>query len=162
MLLSHTPAITGALDPRWPRVIALLRALDIIRVSYRLDGEGDSGECALAEVEYADGRSTADLPDLPVGFSSSGTVYRLPPVVEVLAADLPEGDWINNEGGYGTIEILPFEENPESRFECDMTYRDYYDEYDDDEFEEIELDDDTVIEAPGDAVPAIRIEEAGQ
>jgi len=149
-------------DPRRARVITLLRALGISRVTYRLDGEGDSGECCLCEVEYADGQSTTTLPEVPIGFSALGAVYLLPSFVEDLAADVPEGDWVNNEGGYGTVTILPFEDDPESCFDCEMTFRTYYDD-DDDAFEELDLDDDEPVAEPsGDAALPIRIEEAGQ
>lgn len=149
-------------DPDHAGAIILLRALGIARVSFSLNGEGDSGECFLEEVEYADGRLMATLPKVPIGFTAEGVIRFLPPFVENIAADLPEGDWVNNEGGYGTVTILPFEEDPDSRFDCDMTYRDYYDD-DDDEFEDLELEDDEPdTEMLDEGVPRIRIEEAGQ
>lgn len=161
MLPSLFSQIDGAPDSRRDRVITLLRALNISRVTYSLNGEGDSGECCLSEVEYADGRSTSNLPEVPIGFSAIGAVHLLPYFVEELAADLPEGDWVNNEGGYGTVTIHPFEDDLDARFDCEMTYRTYYDE-DDDEFEDLELDDEPVAKPSDDAVPPIRIEEAGQ
>jgi hypothetical protein len=162
MLASTTRLTTGPTDPRWSSVITLLRALDINRVSYCLDGEGDSGDCTLEEVEYTDGRSTAVLPEVPIGFSAKGIVNFLPPALEDMAAALPEGDWVNNEGGFGTVTIRPFEEDPDDRLSCEMTYRDYCDD-DDDEFGELELDhDDAASEDSDGTLPAIRIEEAGQ
>ena len=103
---------------------------------------------------------TGNLPEVPIGFSTIGTVYLLPSFVEDLAADIPEGDWWNNEGGYGTVTILPFEDHPDACFDCEMTYRIYDD--DDDEFEDLEFDDEPAAETSDDAVPPIRIKEAGQ
>jgi hypothetical protein len=46
--------------------------------------------------------------------------------------DLPEGDWINNEGGYGTVILRPQENDPDLQVECAMTYRDGYEDEDED------------------------------
>lgn len=64
-------------------------------------------------------------------------------LLDDLVADLPGGDWVNNEGGYGTVTIRPFEEDEDLRFECDMTFRDegdYGDENDEEEFEDEDFD----------------------
>lgn len=128
------------------RIAALLRALGIAAVTYSLDGGGDSGETSLEDVAYVDRRTEAVLPPVAIGFRQDGRPRTLDEYLGDLAADLPEGDWVNNEGGYGTVSIQPFASFSEDRFTCDMTYRDGYDEDepdDDDEeqpFEDVELD----------------------
>lgn len=49
--------------------------------------------------------------------------------------ELPEGDWINNEGGHGNVVLHPQEADPECQVECDMTYGEDSDEpdFEDDE-----------------------------
>lgn len=126
------------------RVAALLRALGIAEVSFSLDGSGDSGDTSFDGVLYADGRHLMELPDLPIGFGSDGRVLGLFGYLDDFAANLPDGDWVNNEGGYGTVTIRPFADDDHERFECDMTYReegDYGDDDDDESFDDIELDD---------------------
>jgi hypothetical protein len=53
--------------------------------------------------------------------------------------DLPDGDWINNEGGHGTVVLRPQEENPEDQIACDMTYGEDSDEPDFEDEDEEEL-----------------------
>jgi len=120
------------------RVAALLRALGIVEITYGLNGSGDSGETSLEGARYRDGREEAALPSVAIGFRGNGRPTTLEEYLGDLAADLPEGDWVNNEGGYGTVSIFPFATDPGDRFCCDMTYRDGYD--DDDEDDDDELD----------------------
>lgn len=37
--------------------------------------------------------------------------------------NIPDGDWINNEGGYGTVILRPQEADLD-QVQCDMTYGD--------------------------------------
>lgn len=119
------------------RVAALLRALGIEQIDFSLDGSGDSGDTTLDAIRYQDGRDDTALPDIAIGFLPDGRPRLLADYLDGIASDLPEGDWVNNEGGYGTVTIRPFESDPFERFTCDMTYRDEYeDEEPDDEIEE--------------------------
>jgi hypothetical protein len=123
--------------------IALLRAIGIQELGYALDGSGDSGDSTLERIQHVDGRLLDKLPEIPTGVDGSGRPRMLSWLLDDLVADLPEGDWVNNEGGYGTVTIRPFEENEDLRFECDMTFRDegdYGDENDEEEFEDEDFD----------------------
>lgn len=122
-------------------LIALLAALVIVEVTYRLSGGGDSGECELDLVLYADGRSDARLPAIPIGFSDNGDILLLDTTLEHIATEYPEGDWCNNEGGYGTVSFFPTEMCSDDRIVCDMTYREEGDYGDDDEYFEGVFDD---------------------
>lgn len=133
---------TDPVDP----TVALLRALEITEIEFSLNGGGDSGQVTLEQVTYQDGRVTHELPDIPVAIRNGGDVRKLPDVVEDLAADAPEGDWVNNEGGYGTVVIRPFEEDVDLVIDCDMTFRDEGDYGDDDD----DFGDDDVAEDPDD------------
>lgn len=119
------------------RLGAILRALAITEIEYSLSGGGDSGESTLERVSYeADGVRTS-LPDIPIFVTDTGQVWHLPDLLESIVVDAPEGDWVNNEGGYGTVYVRPFEEDDDLAIECDMTFRedgDYGDDDDDDEF----------------------------
>ncbi len=115
------------------RVLRLLRRLGITELSIGLQGCGDSGDATLDHILYADGRSETHFPDLPIGISVDGHVKKLGPYLEDFAAERPEGDWVNNEGGYGTVTFHPFEEDPDFCIDCDMTYRDEGDYGEDDQ-----------------------------
>ncbi|EPR21218.1 hypothetical protein L905_06870 [Agrobacterium sp. TS43] len=115
-----------------PSHVNLLAALGIVEVTYRLSGGGDSGECDLEQVVYADGRRGAVLPSIPIGFSDDGTILLLDRVLEDIAENAPEGDWVNNEGGRGTVSFFPTETEVDARLVCDMTYGDEDDEDSDD------------------------------
>lgn len=130
-----------ALESREGQIMMLLAALGIEEIQYSLDGGGDSGETTLEHVRHADGRTETRLPDIPIGFRPQGDAYTLEVYLENLVSDLPEGDWVNNEGGYGEVYIRPTADE-EDRFECNMTFRDEYDDEDEDEddFDE-DLDD---------------------
>lgn len=120
--------------------IALLRAIGIQELEYSLDGGGDSGDSTLERIQHVDGRLLDRLPDIPTGIDGARTLSWL---LDDLVADLPEGDWVNNEGGYGTVIIRPFEEDEDLCFECDMTFReegDYGDENEDEDFEDEDFD----------------------
>jgi ParB family chromosome partitioning protein len=101
--------------------LAILKALQIAEVSYCLSGGGDSGTAELNHVLYADGRHGA-LPTVTIDIIDSGRVLSLDQRLDDLVGDIPDGDWINNEGGYGTVVLLPQEEDPDLQVECDMTY----------------------------------------
>lgn len=103
---------------------ALLRALKIRRFEYGLSGGGDSGETTLERVIYMSGAVAHDLPNIPVTVTNTGSVIKLPDLLERIVSDAPEGDWINNEGGHGTVTVLPFEEEDGLSIECDMTFND--------------------------------------
>lgn len=118
------------------RLGAILRALQITEIEYSLSGGGDSGETVLERVEFKSEPTATELPDIPILFGDTGQIRRLPDLLEEIVADAPEGDWVNNEGGYGTVYIRPFEEDEEELWiECDMTFRedgDYGDDEEDD------------------------------
>ena len=109
--------------------IALLRAIGIQELEYSLDGGGDSGDSTLEKIQHVDGRLLDRLPDIPTGVDGTGRPRTLSWLLDDLVADLPEGDWVNNEGGYGTVIIRPFEEDEDFCFEDD-----------DEEFEDDDLD----------------------
>lgn len=133
-------------DPRDP-MLALLRALKITEIEFSLSGGGDSGEVTLEQVTFENGRVAHELPDIPVTVSNDGNPRKLPDVLEGIVADAPEGDWVNNEGGYGTVVIRPVEEDEDLVIDCDVTFRDEGDygddeEFEDDDFVEVDLDED--------------------
>lgn len=128
-----------------PPIIRLLRTLGIAEVAYALNGGGDSGETSIEHVFYRDGREEPHLPSVPIRIGPAGQISTLDGVLSDYAADKPDGDWVNNEGGYGTVEIFPFETDPDLMVECDMTYRedgDYGDgdDYDDEDLDPIDVD----------------------
>ena len=123
-------------------VLDALAALGIQSVTYDLNGGGDSGECELTGVVYADGRETHHLPELPIGLYADGRVRYLAPYLADYAADHPEGDWVNNEGGSGSVVFNPLASDGE-RIEDNVVYNDEDDEDDYDEaMDDIELDGD--------------------
>lgn len=79
-------------------LMAALAALGIVEVTFSLEGGGDSGDCELERVLFADGRQEAHLPSLPIGFSDSGDIVFLDIALDQIASDAPDGDWCNNEG----------------------------------------------------------------
>lgn len=122
--------------------IALLAALGIVEVTYMLSGGGDSGECELERVVYGNGRREIALPSIPIGFSNDGTILLLGDVLENIAEEEPDGDWVNNEGGHGTVSFYPMEPGASSRIVCDMSYGDDGEEEDedfDDLFDDVDL-----------------------
>ncbi|MDN5925707.1 MAG: hypothetical protein L0I29_01370 [Hyphomicrobiales bacterium] len=127
------------------RLGAILRALQITEIEYSLSGGGDSGETTLEHVTYAGDPEAHDLPDVPIFISDSGQIRHLPELLEAIVADAPDGDWVNNEGGFGTVYVRPFEDEENLSIECDMSFRedgDYGDDDDDDQFVDDDLIDD--------------------
>ncbi|MCG8273895.1 hypothetical protein MIC97_20635 [Aquamicrobium sp. NLF2-7] len=123
------------------RLGAILRALHISEIEYSLSGGGDSGETTLERVRFRDDPTSHDLPDIPIFISDTGQIRRLPELLENIVANAPEGDWVNNEGGYGTVYVRPFEDEEDLAIECDMTFRedgDYGDDEDDGAFSDDE------------------------
>src|SRR5690606_2922560 len=124
------------------RLGTILRALAITEIEYSLSGGGDSGESTLERVTYREGDDKATLPDVPIFITDSGQIRHLPDLLESIVVDAPEGDWVNNEGGYGTVYVRPFEEDDDLTIDCDMTFREDGDYGDDDDDEEFIDDDD--------------------
>ena len=114
---------------------AILRALQITEIEYSLSGGGDSGETTLERVTYRNDPLANDLPDIPIFIGDRGEIRHLPELLENLVADAPEGDWVNNEGGYGSVYVRPFEDEEELTIDCVMSYREDGDYGDDDEDE---------------------------
>jgi hypothetical protein len=101
--------------------LAILKALGVSEVIYHLSGGGDSGTCELDTVIYGDGRHAA-LPTVTVDITDHGEVTTLSSCLDRIVEELPDGDWINNEGGYGSVTLRPQEADEDLRVECDMTY----------------------------------------
>jgi hypothetical protein len=100
--------------------LAVLKALGVSEIIYHLSGGGDEGTVELEQVIWLDGRE-APLPAVTIGITGAGAV-KLDECLESLVADLPDGDWVNNEGGYGNVILRPQETDEALRTECDMTY----------------------------------------
>jgi hypothetical protein len=109
--------------------LAILKALHIVEVSYCLSGGGDSGTAELNHVLYDDG-TTGPLPTVTLAVTDVGGIVCLDERLENIIYDLPEGDWINNEGGYGNVVLRPQESDPDCQVECNMTYGEDSDESD--------------------------------
>lgn len=137
----------------------ILRALRITEVEYSLSGGGDSGEVTLEHVRYEDGRISHELPSVPIAILNNGTVALLDDALENIVADAPEGDWVNNEGGQGTVIVHPFEDGEDAILECNVTFNDYEDD-DDDGF--IDDDDDDPDDDPPPAAPAAQAGEVAR
>lgn len=149
---------TGQIDP----VTALLRALGITEIEFSLSGGGDSGEVTLEHISYQDGRTEHKVPDIPTEILNTGAVRTLPDVLEQIVADAPEGDWVNNEGGYGTVVIRPFEEDEDLVVDCDMTFREEGDYGDDDEFVDEEPDEELGEPANTPPTPTSPLDQDGE
>jgi hypothetical protein len=108
--------------------LAVLKALQVSEVRYCLSGGGDSGTAELEHVLYCDGRH-GPLPSVTIGITGGGGTVCLDERLEDLVSNLPDGDWVNNEGGYGHVTLRPQESDA---VECDMTYGE---ETDDPDFE---------------------------
>ena len=139
-------------------VLDLLSGIGIDAVTYSLSGGGDAGETELESVHYLGGQDATALPRLPIGFNPDGRPQWLGEYLEGAAADLPEGDWVNNEGGYGTVTFAPTATDPDDRVDIDMTYRpdgDYGDDDDpDDIFEDLDIDLSEAARDPGGSIAA--------
>jgi hypothetical protein len=116
--------------------LAVLKALGVTEVVYSLSGGGDEGTCDLDSVVHLDGRTTYALPSLSIGITQFGQVATLDELLDSFVADIPDGDWINNEGGHGTVVLRPQETDEDLRVECDMTYGDENDDQDFDDADE--------------------------
>ena len=101
--------------------LAILKALDIAEVRYCLSGGGDSGTAELDHVLYCDGRH-GPLPSVTLRITDVGGIVCLDERLEDLVSNLPDGDWVNNEGGYGQVTLRPQESDEDLQVECDMTY----------------------------------------
>lgn len=131
------------------RLGAILRALAITELEYSLSGGGDSGESTLERVRYQDGPDRTYLPEIPIFITDTGQLRHLSELLYSIVADAPDGDWVNNEGGYGTVYVRPFEDDVDLAIECDMTFRDDGDYGDDDEedFVDEDLEDEAFVES---------------
>ena len=101
--------------------LAILNALAVTEVRYCLSGGGDSGTAELDHVLYRDGRQ-GPLPSVTVAITGCGGIVCLDERLDDLVSNLPDGDWVNNEGGYGHVTLRPQEVDEDLRIECDMTY----------------------------------------
>ncbi len=122
--------------------LAVLKARGVDEVRYYLSGGGDLGATELESVIYRDG-SAGPLPDVSLAFTDVGGVVALDERLDDVVYEIPDGDWINNEGGHGRITLRPQEADPQERVECDVAYGDDDEERDfddDDDFESTEFD----------------------
>jgi hypothetical protein len=94
--------------------LEILKALHVVEVMYCLSGGGDTGTVDFDHALYADGTS-GPVPALTLAVTDVGGIVRLDKRLEALIYDLPEGDWINNEGGHGTVILRPQETDPDGR-----------------------------------------------
>jgi hypothetical protein len=101
--------------------LAILKALGITEVNYCLSGGGDSGTAELQHILDRDGNQRP-LPTVTIGFTDAGGIVSLDERLDDLVANIPDGDWCNNEGGYGTVILRPQETDPDLQVDCDMTY----------------------------------------
>ena len=118
--------------------LAILKALQISEVRYCLSGGGDSGTTELEHVLYRDGHH-ATLPSVTIDIDSGGGTVGLDERLENIVADIPDGDWVNNEGGYGHVTLRPHETDEDLQVECDMTYGEESDDPDFEDDEEFSL-----------------------
>ena len=112
--------------------IRLLASLGVTYLRFSLSGGGDSGDCEIDEIQFAE-RHPDGQPVQPLNLSQvpwPNHTGGLASALEDFAADLPEYDWVNNSGGSGTVEFHPFNEDP---IIVDMRYGDYDDDHDDEE-----------------------------
>ncbi|RIA46180.1 hypothetical protein DFR49_0713 [Hephaestia caeni] len=131
--------LTGTKD-YFSGIAELLRTLGVEEARFGLSGGGDDGEASIELVRYRDGREEFQLPTVPVRIGPTGQIFMLDGYLHDRAADVPEGDWVNNEGGFGSVTFFPFAVEPDERVECDMTYREDGDYGDDDD--DLDLADD--------------------
>lgn len=120
-------------------VVSILATLGIEEICFRLEGSGDSGDIEIEDeilwkTTHPDGQAVEKMDLSQIPFGQSNLLETIMGSVE----GWPDGDWVNNEGGSGTVMIRPFDtENPIS---IDMTYGEYEDEYNDGDEEEVELE----------------------
>jgi hypothetical protein len=101
--------------------LAILKALRISEVRYHLSGGGDSGTAELEQIFYCDGHN-GPLPTVTLGINDFGGLVCLDECLDDIVARIPDGDWINNEGGYGHVALHPQETDDDLQVECEMTY----------------------------------------
>lgn len=93
-------------------IVEILQQMNIKRIMYRLDGGGDSGIVEMDEIEFQGDGNEKTL-DVCIGFESVlGKSSSLKDILDDIVAELPEFDWVNNDGGHGTITICPHEDDP--------------------------------------------------
>lgn len=130
-------------------VLAVLAGLGIAEVHYDLSGGGDSGECTLESVVMTDGSIGDGLPDMTISFTAAGHRIALDDFLSDHAAEVPEDNWCDNDGGSGTVVYRPGAEDEDERIECCMSYGDEddfdYDDQDQDD-DDIDLDDVDLID----------------
>jgi hypothetical protein len=127
--------------------LAILKQLQIAEVQYSLSGGGDDGTTTLEQVIDKDG-NPATLPKVTIGISDHGQVVLLAERLDDIICNIPEGDWINNEGGYGTVTLRPQESDEDQQVECDMTYGEDESDYEDED----NVDFDDPGDLPGDGI----------
>jgi hypothetical protein len=131
-------------------VLACLRALDIAEATVTLDGSGDSGDATFENAVTRSGETIEALPCLTVDLTGSGPT--LADLICNVATEIPDGNWYDNEGGYGTVTFWPFEDDPDRVVDCDITYRDTYPGEEEDDFEDEDEpnqpEPDAVIDSP--------------
>jgi hypothetical protein len=120
--------------------LAILKALQVSEITYRLSGGGDSGTTELEQVVYLDGHH-GTLPSVTVGITDCGGILCLDERLDDIVANLPDGDWCNNEGGYGQVVLRPQENDDDLQVGCDMTYGEQSDDRDFNDDEELPASD---------------------
>jgi hypothetical protein len=133
--------------------LAILKALQVSEIRYCLSGGGDSGTAELEHVLYCDGRH-GPLPSVTIGITGGGGIVCLDERLECVVADIPDGDWVNNEGGYGHVVLRPQESDEDLRVDCDMTYGEETDDPDFEDDEEFPASDfnDADPDTPGETI----------
>jgi hypothetical protein len=132
--------------------LAILKALGITEVTCCLSGGGDSGTAELQQIIDRNG-DERPLPTITVGFTDIGGIVCLDERLDDLVANIPDGNWCNNEGGCGTVILHPQETDPDLQVDCNMIYGDDSDARDFDgeeefaasDFEDADADGDTLI-----------------
>ena len=124
--------------------LAILKALGITEVDTFSAAAVMRARPISTTSPIATGSSTASLPSITIGITDHGSVISLDEKLVDVVAQIPEGDWCNNEGGHGTVILRPQETEPDLAIECDMTYGEdedqASDDFEDDEFVELDTD----------------------
>ena len=87
--------------------LAILKALGITKVEYILSGGGDEGSADFDRLTDRNGQQHNTLPSITIGITDHGSVISLDERLVDVVAQIPEGDWCNNEGGHGTVILRP-------------------------------------------------------
>lgn len=120
-------------------VLVCLRELELEEAVVSLDGSGDSGDATFDSAVTRAGETLYQLPTVTVLPTRYGNT--LDALVRDVASNAPDGNWYDNEGGYGTVTFYPFAADSDDTVVCDMTYRDEYPD------EESGFDDDDDVDA---------------